>query len=142
MYILYSSENGSEVVRKIADGDTVPALIKTECGDLGCWNCGARVRCLSSNSMACTECRARMAIGNGRTVKLSVTSDGALLASAALAGGTPTNIGVLGNGDVVIFPEADAPGFDPSAHAPIGCTAMDLLLETAANRSEMRSRRG
>lgn len=80
-----------------------------------------------------------MAIGHGRTVKLSMTPDGAVLEKPALVGAEPQTIGVMENGDVAIFPDAGDPDFHPSDHDPIGCTALELLLEVLP-RSNMRAR--
>lgn len=140
MYLVYIPKNGKQVVRSIAGDETVPALIRTHDGNVGCWSCGARVLATSANAMICVECGSRMAIGNGRSVNLAITPDGAVLSKPALVGGTPQNIGVTESGDIAIFPMPGHPDFCAANHDPIGCSALELLMDAAASRAMARAR--
>lgn len=140
MYFVYIPKNGKQVVRRIAGDEAVHALIRTPEGGIGCWSCGSCMRVTSPQAMVCVECGSQMAIGNGRAFKLSITPDGAILAKSTLVGDVPQNLGVMESGDVAIFPAPGDADFDASAHDPIGCSALELLMDTAASRADARAR--
>ncbi|QYA11720.1 hypothetical protein [Rhizobium sp. AB2/73] len=139
MHIIYSSKNGRQVVRAISAGEDIPALIRTEDGNIGCWSCGANVRRTAQNAFICIECGCEMAIGHGKCVTLSMTPDGSILSKVTLVGGLHQNIDVLSNGDVVVFPEPGHGDFSIDHHDPIGITPLKLLMEAADFRRKSGS---